>query len=196
MRRFNTFRIFLLHVCILLCSIDKQVKAQSRPSGGSRPSTPSNGGSSPSTPSKGGGSPSGPSPSLPNNTPNVSPVVLPNPTRPTTSTRKCNNDGVCLGTETCTTCPNDCKRYGSSCGDGICVPGETCQSCPQDCAGSNSDTYCCGDDVTGCSDSRCRTAIYLCVTTLCEGQSGVISLHWNVASSVIVLVSSFYFLIF
>src|SRR5437867_814954 len=42
-------------------------------------------------------------------------------------------DGVCNGSETCSSCPGDCGACAPSCGDGICSGSETCSSCPGDC---------------------------------------------------------------
>jgi len=40
------------------------------------------------------------------------------------------SDGICNGTENCTTCPVDC---GDCCGDGTCNNGENCTTCSVDC---------------------------------------------------------------
>jgi hypothetical protein len=45
----------------------------------------------------------------------------------------CGN-GICDGTETCSTCPQDCGVCAPACGDGICNGTETCSTCPQDCS--------------------------------------------------------------
>ena len=47
-------------------------------------------------------------------------------------------DHTCNGTETCTTCPQDCGAC-PSCGDGICNGTETCATCLADC------DACCGN---------------------------------------------------
>src|SRR5262249_47268956 len=44
---------------------------------------------------------------------------------------RCGN-GVCAGTENCSTCPADCGACGW-CGDGFCNAGENCNTCPDDC---------------------------------------------------------------
>ncbi|MCX6801690.1 MAG: PKD domain-containing protein [Candidatus Diapherotrites archaeon] len=41
-------------------------------------------------------------------------------------------DNICSGTETCTTCQQDCGPC-PGCGNNTCDNGETCSSCPQDC---------------------------------------------------------------
>ncbi len=42
-------------------------------------------------------------------------------------------DGMCNGTETCTSCPSDCGGCAPRCGDGMCNGTETCTSCGSDC---------------------------------------------------------------
>ncbi len=44
-------------------------------------------------------------------------------------------DGVCGGSESCKTCPQDCKKCpeGAVCGDGTCSKEERCEICPEDC---------------------------------------------------------------
>lgn len=45
-------------------------------------------------------------------------------------------DGICNGTETCTTCSSDCGACPAVCGDGVCSGTETCSSCLDDCFSS------------------------------------------------------------
>ena len=42
-------------------------------------------------------------------------------------------DGSCTGSETCSTCPQDCGACQPVCGDDLCNGTETCSSCPLDC---------------------------------------------------------------
>jgi len=42
-------------------------------------------------------------------------------------------DGLCLGGETCQTCPQDCGACPAFCGDDQCNGNETCGTCPADC---------------------------------------------------------------
>ena len=54
-------------------------------------------------------------------------------------------DGTCNGTETCTTCTQDCGACAPVCGDGTCNGTETCSTCTQDC----------GACPPGCGDGTC-----------------------------------------
>ena len=56
-------------------------------------------------------------------------------------------DGVCDGTESCTTCSVDCGVC-PTCGNGVCDASETCSSCPRDCSvcASCGDGFCNGDE--------------------------------------------------
>jgi hypothetical protein len=42
-------------------------------------------------------------------------------------------DAACNGSETCTSCPNDCGACPAVCGDGSCNGAETCSGCASDC---------------------------------------------------------------
>ncbi|HJZ85215.1 MAG TPA: hypothetical protein VKN99_08610 [Polyangia bacterium] len=42
-------------------------------------------------------------------------------------------DGLCNGSETCSTCPTDCRDCPPFCGDGLCNGTETCATCSTDC---------------------------------------------------------------
>jgi len=66
-------------------------------------------------------------------------------------------DGVCSGTETCETCPEDCGECPAEpyCGDGVCSGTETCETCPEDCGECPAEPYC-GDGVCG-GDETCET---------------------------------------
>ena len=77
-------------------------------------------------------------------------------------------DGVCNGSETCSTCAADCPSVSAaSCGDGLCeaANGEDCLNCPGDCRGVQggppSGRYCCGQGGS-CIDSRCTTSGFSC----------------------------------
>ena len=61
-----------------------------------------------------------------------------------TTSERCGN-GVCGGSETCSSCPSDCGPC-AVCGDGRCIGGETCSSCPRDCG-----------ECSGCGDGTCST---------------------------------------
>jgi hypothetical protein len=68
---------------------------------------------------------------------------------PTTSC----GDGVCNGSESCSSCPADCGAC-HFCGDGVCDGNESCATCQQDCQPCNCGTCndgspCCGGP---CSD--------------------------------------------
>ncbi|GFR45442.1 hypothetical protein Agub_g6838 [Astrephomene gubernaculifera] len=65
--------------------------------------------------------------------------------RPPPPARIC-GDGICSGSETCSTCPGDCGAC-TVCGDGVCAGGETCVTCPRDCGTRQRDgsRTCCGD---------------------------------------------------
>jgi len=116
--------------------------------------------------------------------------VTPSPTNaPTTATptrqptSAPTSDGICNGSETCLTHPDDCisgTEGGAICGNGICEAGmgETCQNCALDCeqvsGGKPSGRYCCGNN--GSCDNRCEqcttgnTVIdYCCGDGNCEG---------------------------
>ena len=51
----------------------------------------------------------------------------------TTTTQPVCGDGVCNGTETCSTCCQDCGTCPAVCGNGVCEAGETLATCPADC---------------------------------------------------------------
>ncbi|MEM3074675.1 MAG: LamG-like jellyroll fold domain-containing protein [Candidatus Pacearchaeota archaeon] len=60
------------------------------------------------------------------------------------------SDGACTGTETCSSCSQDCgtcPSQGTICGDGACTGTETCSSCSQDCGTCPSQGTICGDGV-------------------------------------------------
>ncbi|OIO51398.1 hypothetical protein COY93_02960 [Candidatus Uhrbacteria bacterium CG_4_10_14_0_8_um_filter_58_22] len=77
-------------------------------------------------------------------------------------------DGVCEGTENCTTCAEDCGCMGdhevctdgecvveSCCGDGDCSDGETCETCAEDCGGACESVIVCSRN-----DSGLRMTVY------------------------------------
>lgn len=64
---------------------------------------------------------------------------------------KC-GDELCNGTETCADCPADCGKCGPKCPDTVCAGSETCLTCPADC-GDCSPT--CGN-MTCTLDESCR----------------------------------------
>jgi hypothetical protein len=85
-------------------------------------------------------------------------------------------DGLCNGTETCTTCSADCGVC-STCGDHVCEATESCTSCPQDCGvcATCGDGYCNGDETCencaadcgtcqSCGDGKCQAPVEDCYT--------------------------------
>jgi 3D (Asp-Asp-Asp) domain-containing protein len=74
-------------------------------------------------------------------------------------------DGLCNGTETCTSCPGDCGSCppaGPACGDGECNGTETCTSCPGDCGS-------CPPAGPACGDGECNGTE---TCTSCPGDCG------------------------
>jgi hypothetical protein len=59
------------------------------------------------------------------------PTCMPDESCPAT-TVGCGSDGVCMGVETCVTCPSDCA-CPDTCGDFACTGGESLATCPGDC---------------------------------------------------------------
>ena len=64
-------------------------------------------------------------------------------------------DGVCDASESCSSCASDCGACPPSCGDGVCDGSESCSSCASDCGAcppSCGDGVCnSGEDCTSCS---------------------------------------------
>ncbi len=58
-------------------------------------------------------------------------------------------DGVCNGTETCSTCPVDCGVCPPACGDVVCNGTETCSTCPADCGACPTSLYSVGGSLAG-----------------------------------------------
>lgn len=76
-------------------------------------------------------------------------------------------DGVCGGSESCASCPDDCNACpGSSCGDGACDPDESCGSCEADCG------VCCGDGTCAPTDGEDWTSCW----SDCSGDAPVMPL--------------------
>lgn len=88
-------------------------------------------------------------------------------------------DGICNGSETCSTCQQDCGTCVNVCGNGICDSGETAKSCPSDCSITYSnvcgDGICTGSETTTSCSSDCKepTKFSLPATNTCFEQSGV-----------------------
>ncbi len=82
------------------------------------------------------------------------PVCLPDERFPKACTPKpfC-GDALCVGDESCGSCPEDCGLCPPACGDGECNGDETCQICPVDC-GACPPT--CGDTVCN-NDESCNS---------------------------------------
>ena len=83
-------------------------------------------------------------------------------------------DGTCNGTETCSSCPADCRPCMAMCGDRVCNGTETCMSCPGDC-GMCMMTPRCGDGTcngmetcSNCADD-CGSCPPRCGDGTCNG---------------------------
>lgn len=83
-------------------------------------------------------------------------------------------DGMCNGTETCSSCAGDCGMCAARCGDGTCNGTETCMSCSRDC-GMCMSTPRCGDGMcngsetcSSCSDD-CGACPPRCGDGMCNG---------------------------
>lgn len=61
-------------------------------------------------------------------------------------------DGLCSGSESCSSCSYDCGVCPAYCGDGVCNGSETCSSCSYDCGVCQPSTYC-GDGVCNGSET-------------------------------------------
>jgi hypothetical protein len=95
----------------------------------------------------------------------------------TLNTNAC-TDGICSGSETCSSCPLDCRHGGATCGNGLCeaADGENCLTCAADCRGQQggkpASRFCCGAaggvNNVGCSASQCGS----CTTTASSGCCG------------------------
>jgi hypothetical protein len=100
-------------------------------------------------------------------------------------------DGTCNGSETCSSCRQDCGACGATCGDGSCNGGETCSSCSTDCGPCSStcsagETRCSGSCVNLASDrSNCGTC-----GNACSGSSQCISGRCQTSSPSCVSVGS------
>ncbi len=101
-------------------------------------------------------------------------------------------DGLCQGSESCTSCPDDCGVCPPGCPNGSCDGGEDCASCPDDCgscypscgaAGGNTcggapgSSPCDGYPLLPSSD--CQTCCYIpvaaCGDGACDGGEDVSS---------------------
>lgn len=89
----------------------------------------------------------------------------------------CNScgDGACLGSETCTSCEQDCGAC-PVCGNGTCDDGEDCTSCEGDCGACAAQTcvgFCGGQSEAGCyCDDLCAENNDCCpdYATACPAQ--------------------------
>jgi hypothetical protein len=80
-------------------------------------------------------------------------------------------DGTCNGTETCSSCPQDCGACPPSCGDGTCNGTETCSNCPQDCGAcppSCGDGTCNGTETCSNCPQDCGACPPSCGNGICE----------------------------
>jgi hypothetical protein len=94
--------------------------------------------------------------------------------------RFCDQDGVCDGSESCTTCPSDCSNQsggGGCCGDGVCNAGESSCSCLRDCGPSPVEEFLCSDGedddcdgLSDCDDPDCCSDA-ACVAPDADGDS-------------------------
>ena len=76
-------------------------------------------------------------------------------------------DGVCNGTESCETCPEDCMPCRPRCGDGICNGSETPETCSRDCLRADAGQAgikTCGNGVCG-ADENANTCPSDCEST-------------------------------
>jgi hypothetical protein len=64
-------------------------------------------------------------------------------------------DGICAGSESSMTCPEDCGPVPEFCGDSACSASENCATCPADCG-----ACVCGDGT--CSPGECATCTADC----------------------------------
>ena len=67
-------------------------------------------------------------------------------------------DALCLGDESCGSCPEDCGVCPPACGDGQCNGEESCQICPVDCGACEptcGDTICNGDESCNSCEIDC-----------------------------------------
>ena len=65
-------------------------------------------------------------------------------------------DGVCSGSETCSSCKGDCGACPIKCGDGKCdAPTETKDNCPDDCAAASCNGKCGGSAGSGVNTCYC-----------------------------------------
>lgn len=91
-------------------------------------------------------------------------TVVSNCCSPGGGTNSC-GDGVCNGTETCSSCESDCQACPEYCGDGTCNNGELCSTCATDCGSCEycGDNFCgggedcnnCGADCGSCAGPSC-----------------------------------------
>lgn len=81
------------------------------------------------------------------------------------------NDGVCNGSETCSTCARDCGTCRPYCGDGTCNGGETCANCTSDCGNCPGcgDGTCNGNETCYTCVNDCGTCVPRCGDGVCSG---------------------------
>jgi hypothetical protein len=81
-------------------------------------------------------------------------------------------DGSCNGTESCSTCSQDCGTCAPSCGDSFCNGNETCSSCSNDCGAcspSCGDGSCNGTETCSSCSNDCGACQPVCGDNSCNG---------------------------
>jgi len=81
-------------------------------------------------------------------------------------------DGSCNGTETCSSCEQDCGVCPPRCGDGSCNGTETCSSCEQDCGvclPTCGDGSCNGTETCSSCEQDCGVCLPTCGDGSCNG---------------------------
>ncbi len=80
-------------------------------------------------------------------------------------------DGVCTGTETCTTCSADCGTCPTEyCGNGVCGTGEDSTTCPADCPLPEvcGNAVCAGGETCSTCAADCGACPPVCGNAKCE----------------------------
>lgn len=80
------------------------------------------------------------------------------------STPRC-GDGTCNGTETCSSCSDDCGACPAQCGDFVCNGTESCSSCAADCGA-------CETTCMSCAQNADCPSGFFCGNRRCDGTRG------------------------